>query len=109
MVAGARAADAVPARVGRALEQAVEGREATRALAADALAVHLLQAEDVGVEALELGPQDGNPGAQRRFEARPVVEILEVEGGEPKAQGMLPEQGRKRMQAQETPGCNGCT
>jgi hypothetical protein len=71
--------------------------------------MHLLQAEDVGIETLELRPQDGGPGAQGRLLARAVVEVLEVEGGEPQAQGTLLGRGRKRMQAQETAGCNGCT
>ena len=83
--AGAAGRGALERFIGRALEQAVEGREAAGRGTLGPAPVDLLKAQDIGVEAEELGAQHGEARLDRGPVVGAVVEVLEVEGGEPQA------------------------
>ena len=82
VAAPALGGDAVVAAIARPLDQRVEGREPARRVAARVLAVDFPQAQDVGAQALELRAQDGDARRQWWLEPRPVVEALQIEGGD---------------------------
>ncbi len=47
------------------------------------LRINLLEAKDIGAEALELRPQHGDARLQRRLHILAIIEALEVECGDP--------------------------
>ena len=65
--------------VGGPLNQPLQGQQAA-GLAFRLLAVHLLEAEDVGLEPEELGSHHRDPLGEGRLFAGLVVEVFQVEG-----------------------------
>ncbi|MDF2767122.1 MAG: hypothetical protein K0S81_4118 [Rhodospirillales bacterium] len=83
--------DAVEIRVAGPVEQPVQRPQP--ALCSDLLRLHLLQAQDVGLEADQLGPEHGRaPLEAARIVAR-VVQTVQIEAGDVQARSEV-EKGR---------------
>src|SRR5208282_2360772 len=67
-------------RIRCAGNECVEGRKRATAATRRFLPVHLLQAQNVGIELEELGPQHGDARRKRRSPSQPRVEVFKVEG-----------------------------
>ncbi len=90
LAAEAAARHPLVARVGRPFEQPLQGEQTARPAAGGLLAVDFLQAEHVGRQALELRAQHGDARLERRLRVRPVVQVLQVEGGDAQARAHAP-------------------
>ena len=75
-------------RIGRGLDQPVEGQQPPSVGLGRFLPIDLLKAEDVGLQPQQLRSQHLDPHLERRIDGGAVVEALQVERSEAKSHGV---------------------